>query len=63
MRDLIIYLIGINVVTFFIYGIDKWKARRGKWRIPEDTLIWLVISFKTLPYPDYRQNVHPAENQ
>ena len=29
MRDLIIYLIGINVVTFFIYGIDKWKARRG----------------------------------
>ena len=33
MRDLIIYLIGINVVTFFIYGIDKWKVRRGKWRI------------------------------
>ena len=47
MRDLIIYLIGINVVTFFIYGIDKWKARRGKWRIPEDTLIWLAIAEKT----------------
>ena len=44
MRDLIIYLIGINVVTFFIYVIDKWKARRGKWRIPEDTLIWLAIA-------------------
>ena len=44
MRDLIIYLIGINVVTFFIYGIDKWKARRGKWRIPEETLIWLAIA-------------------
>ena len=44
MRDLIIYLIGINVVTFFIYCIDKWKARRGKWRIPEDTLIWLAIA-------------------
>ena len=44
MHDLIIYLIGINVVTFFIYGIDKWKARRGKWRIPEDTLIWLAIA-------------------
>lgn len=44
MRDLIIYLIGINVVTFLIYGIDKWKARRGKWRIPEDTLIWLAIA-------------------
>jgi uncharacterized membrane protein YsdA (DUF1294 family) len=44
MRDLIIYLIGINVVTFFIYGVDKWKARREKWRIPEDTLIWLAIA-------------------
>ena len=39
MSDLVIYLIGIIVLTFLIYGIDKWKARRGKWRIPEDTLI------------------------
>ena len=44
MRDLVIYLIGINVLTFLIYGIDKWKARKGKWRIPEDTLIWLAIA-------------------
>ena len=44
MRDLIIYLIGINVLTFLIYGIDKWKARRWKWRIPEETLIWLAIA-------------------
>ena len=34
MRSLVIYLIGINVLTFLIYGIDKWKAIRGKWRIP-----------------------------
>ena len=39
MLEFIYYLIGINVLTFLIYGIDKWKARRGKWRIPEDTLI------------------------
>lgn len=38
-----IYLIGINVLTFLIYGADKWKARKNKWRIPEDTLIWLAI--------------------
>ena len=44
MRDLVIYLIGINVLTFLIYGVDKWKARRGKWRIPEETLIWLAIA-------------------
>ena len=42
--EFVIYLIGINVLTFLIYGIDKWKAKRGKWRIPEDTLIWLAIA-------------------
>ena len=43
MRMLVIYLIGINLLTFAIFGIDKWKARKGKWRIPEDTLLWLSI--------------------
>ena len=40
---MIYYLIGINILTFLLYGIDKWKAQRDKWRIPEDTLIWLAI--------------------
>lgn len=44
MREFIYYLIGVNVLTFLLYGIDKWKARREKWRIPEDTLIWLAIA-------------------
>lgn len=39
-----IYLIGINVLTFLIYGVDKWKAQRDRWRIPEDTLIWLAVA-------------------
>lgn len=43
MRTFFIYFIGINFLTFLIFGVDKWKARRGKWRIPEDTLIWLSI--------------------
>lgn len=38
-----IYLIGINILTFLIYGVDKWKARKARWRIPEDSLIWLAI--------------------
>ncbi len=36
----LIYLAGMNVVTFFLYGIDKWKAKRAKWRIEESTLLW-----------------------
>ena len=37
------YLIAINVITFFIYGINKFKAKKGKWRIPESTLLLLAI--------------------
>ena len=40
---LLYYLIVINVVTFLVYGIDKWKAKRSKWRIPEATLLVLAI--------------------
>ena len=40
---IIIYLVAINVVTFFMYGIDKLKAKRSKWRIPEATLIGLAV--------------------
>ena len=39
---IIAYLIVINVITFFIYGIDKLKARKGWWRIPESTLLILA---------------------
>lgn len=39
-----IYLIVINVAAFCIYGIDKQKAVKGKWRISERTLILLAVS-------------------
>ncbi len=38
------YLVVINVVTFFLFGIDKWKAKRSKWRIEESTLIWWAVA-------------------
>ncbi len=28
-----------NVVAFCAYGVDKWKAARGRWRVPE---LWLL---------------------
>ena len=37
------YLAVINVITFIVYGIDKLKAKKGKWRIPEATLLLLAI--------------------
>jgi uncharacterized membrane protein YsdA (DUF1294 family) len=37
------YLIIINVVTFFTYGIDKIKAKKSKWRIRETALLGLAV--------------------
>ena len=38
-----IYLVTINVATFFVYGIDKWKAKHTKWRITEAALLLLAV--------------------
>lgn len=43
MRWLIYYIIVINVVSFLVYGLDKWKAKTGRWRIPERTLLILAL--------------------
>ena len=37
------YLAAINVITFLIYGIDKWKAKKHKWRSSESTLLMLAV--------------------
>ena len=40
---LLYYLIVINVLTFLVYGIDKWKAKQGSWCISEVTLLILAV--------------------
>ena len=37
------YLLGINAVAFIMYGIDKYKAKKAKWRISEATLLLLAV--------------------
>ena len=37
------YLAIINVATFLTYGLDKWKAKRSKWRIRETALLMLAV--------------------
>ena len=42
--EILVIIFGIlSVITFFMYGIDKFKAQRGKWRISEKVL--LISSF------------------
>ena len=43
MSCLAYYLLAINAVAFIVYGIDKYKAKKAKWRIPEATLLLLAL--------------------
>jgi len=43
MQITLICLAVINVVTFVLYGIDKFKAQHARWRIPESVLIGLAV--------------------
>ena len=31
-----------NIIAFFMYGIDKLKAKHRRWRIPEATLLGIA---------------------
>ena len=37
------YLLTVNIVSFFLYGIDKYKAKKGRWRISEATLLMMAV--------------------
>ena len=38
VKNIIIYFVIINIIGFLAMYIDKQKAKKGKWRIPEKTL-------------------------
>ena len=42
MEEIICFLLAINIATFLLYGIDKYKAKKGKWRISEATLLTMA---------------------
>lgn len=42
-KILIIYLVLVNVAAFAMYGIDKRKAIKDQWRIPEKTLLLAAL--------------------
>lgn len=42
MQYLLLYLLIINAAGFLLMLADKQKAKRGAWRIPEATLMWVA---------------------
>ena len=43
MPIILLYLIIVNLAAFALMGIDKSKAKRGAWRIPEKVLFLSAI--------------------
>ena len=42
VKNIIIYLIIINLIGFYMMWSDKRRAKWGKWRIPENTLFMVT---------------------
>lgn len=43
LSNILIYLISINIIGILIMYIDKRKAKYGKWRISENTLLIVAL--------------------
>jgi len=43
IKNILIYLIAINLISFLTMYIDKKKAKWGKWRVKESTLFTLAL--------------------
>ena len=37
------YRRAINALSFILFGLDKYKAKKGKWRISEATLLMMAV--------------------
>ena len=48
MKYFFIFLVIMNLVTFVAFGVDKRKAIKDKWRIPEKTLLLMGLMFGSL---------------
>lgn len=43
LKAVLVWLVVINLIAFALMGLDKWKARRDAWRIPEKTLFLAAL--------------------
>ncbi|MEC5421976.1 DUF1294 domain-containing protein [Virgibacillus sp. C22-A2] len=44
LNTILPYIIGVNIITYTLMGVDKQKARKHKYRIPERTFWLLAIA-------------------
>ncbi len=42
-RGALLWLVGTNLLTIVLTVSDKVRAKKGKWRVPEDTLLFVAL--------------------
>lgn len=40
---IVVYILIVNIVAIVVYGVDKLKAKKNKWRISENTLLLIAL--------------------
>lgn len=40
---MLVYLAAVSIITFITWGMDKFRAKTGRWRVPERVLFGLVL--------------------
>lgn len=43
LKWLVLWVVAANIVAFVLYGIDKRRAKRHAWRIPEAVLLGIAV--------------------
>lgn len=43
LEAIVIYLAAVNIITFIMFGADKARAAKGRWRISEAALILAAL--------------------
>ena len=43
MKPLLVYLLTVNAAGFVLMLVDKYKAKKNLWRIPESTLLGIAV--------------------
>lgn len=43
LEAIVIYLAAVNIITFIMFGADKARAVKGRWRISEAALILAAL--------------------
>lgn len=43
IRNIIMYLIAVNLLALICFGVDKYKAKNRQWRISENTLMLIAV--------------------